>query len=119
MSDLAVDWGSRACAASSTRTLAVTGANGNIGSKIAHHFLSGSSSADGKKSGLWHLKLIDDYNGFCKASDRTASVALSKTPLCRERWRCLRRHAQSQTRRVIMSIWTAADRSRALSNSSR
>jgi len=68
------------------RTMAITGANGNIGQKIAAHLLQGTKSRHGdpppgNKSRMitkrlnrlyvsnsggevqWHIKLMDDYEG--------------------------------------------------------
>jgi nucleoside-diphosphate-sugar epimerase len=43
----------------------ITGANGNMGQKIARHMLAGTTTLKGEAA-KWHVKLLDDYDGFCK-----------------------------------------------------
>jgi len=51
--------------ASISRTIAITGANGNIGQKLAGHLLAGTTTLKGEVA-KWHVKMLDDYTGFCQ-----------------------------------------------------
>jgi len=56
------------------RCMAITGGNGNIGQKIAAHLIKGTVCPHGGELIKWHVKLLDDYNGFCKGQKNSPNV---------------------------------------------
>ena len=58
--------------------MAITGGNGNIGQKIASHLLRGTVSRGGDPV-TWHVKLLDDFEGFCKGQRNSPSVTQTAT----------------------------------------
>jgi nucleoside-diphosphate-sugar epimerase len=58
----------------SPRTCLITGSNGVIGQKLARWLMGGTVDVAGKAT-QWHVKLLDDYDGFCqgKRNDPTTS----------------------------------------------
>jgi nucleoside-diphosphate-sugar epimerase len=63
------------------RTCLITGSNGVIGQKLARWLLGGTINSAGDPC-EWHVKLMDDYDGFCqnKKNDPSASAVWEGFP---------------------------------------